>query len=129
MGLLTLGFDPARSPAEPPACYRASWQLPGPDSHRQATTSLSLDSAGITSNWLGARNIEASLSQIAIGVAELRNQYGPDHGRAEMVTGLTSRHAHLAVGSASTYCRLLLETLEDPAAPWRRDTIRDGESS
>ncbi|MGA9310771.1 MAG: hypothetical protein WBV74_10420 [Pseudonocardiaceae bacterium] len=26
----------------PPACYRASWQLPGPDSHRQATTSLRL---------------------------------------------------------------------------------------
>jgi hypothetical protein len=24
----------------PPACYRASWQLPGPDSHRQATTSF-----------------------------------------------------------------------------------------
>ena len=39
-GLLTLGFDPARFPAEPPACYRASWQLPGPDLHRQATTSL-----------------------------------------------------------------------------------------
>lgn len=39
-GLLTLGFDPTRFPAEPPACYRASWQLPGPDSHRQATTSL-----------------------------------------------------------------------------------------
>jgi hypothetical protein len=25
---------------EPPACYRASWQLPGPEFHRQATTSL-----------------------------------------------------------------------------------------
>src|SRR5215216_3549148 len=49
-GLLTLGFDPARFQTEPPACYRASWQLPGPDSHRQATTSLSLDPAGITSN-------------------------------------------------------------------------------
>ena len=34
------GADPARFPAEPPACYRASWQLPGPDFHRQATTSL-----------------------------------------------------------------------------------------
>ena len=40
-GLSTLGFDPARFQTEPPACYRASWQLPGPDSHRQATTSLS----------------------------------------------------------------------------------------
>ncbi len=39
-GLLTLGSDPARFPAKPPACYRASWQLPGPGSHRQATTSL-----------------------------------------------------------------------------------------
>jgi len=37
---LTLGFDPARYQTKPPACYRASWQLPGPDSHRQATTSL-----------------------------------------------------------------------------------------
>ena len=39
-GLLTLGFDPTRFQTEPPACYRASWQLPEPDSHRQATTSL-----------------------------------------------------------------------------------------
>ena len=39
-GLLTLGFDPARFQTEPPACYRASWQLPGPDSHRLATTSF-----------------------------------------------------------------------------------------
>ena len=39
-GLSTLGSDPARFPAEPPACYRASCQLPGPDFHRQATTSL-----------------------------------------------------------------------------------------
>ena len=38
--LLTLGSDPARFQTEPPACYRASWQLPGPDFHRQATTSL-----------------------------------------------------------------------------------------
>src|ERR1700683_4887026 len=39
-GLLTLGFDPARFQAKPPACYRASWRLPGPDFHRQATPSL-----------------------------------------------------------------------------------------
>ena len=38
--LSTLGFDPARYQTEPPACYRASWQLPGRDSHPQATTSL-----------------------------------------------------------------------------------------
>ena len=39
-GLLTLGFDPTRFQTEPPACYRASWQLPGRDSHPQAATSL-----------------------------------------------------------------------------------------
>jgi hypothetical protein len=39
-GLLTLGFDPDRFQSEPPACYRASWQLPGPDLHRLATTSF-----------------------------------------------------------------------------------------
>jgi hypothetical protein len=33
-GLLTLGSDPARFQTKPPACYRASWQLPGPDFHR-----------------------------------------------------------------------------------------------
>ena len=38
--LLTLGSDPIRFQTEPPACYRASWQLPGRDSHPQATTSL-----------------------------------------------------------------------------------------
>jgi hypothetical protein len=40
-GLLTLGSDAGRFPPTPPACYRASWQLPGPDSHRLADTSLS----------------------------------------------------------------------------------------
>jgi hypothetical protein len=39
MGFRQLGFDPARFQTKPPVCYRASWQLPGPDFHRQATTS------------------------------------------------------------------------------------------
>ena len=38
-GHSTLGFDLTRFQTKPPICYRASWQLPGPDSHRQATTS------------------------------------------------------------------------------------------
>jgi hypothetical protein len=58
-----------------------------------------------------ARRILSNLSQLAIGVAELRNQYGPDHGRTAAVVGLRPRHAHLAVGAATTYCRMLLETL------------------
>jgi hypothetical protein len=39
-GLSTLGSGPARFQARPPACYRAPWRLPGPDFHRQATTSF-----------------------------------------------------------------------------------------
>jgi hypothetical protein len=38
-GLSTLGFDQIGFPIQPPACYRASWQLPEPDLHRQVTTS------------------------------------------------------------------------------------------
>jgi hypothetical protein len=38
--LLTLGSDPTRFQTEPPAYYRASWQLPGRDSHPLATMSL-----------------------------------------------------------------------------------------
>lgn len=63
--------------------------------------------------------ILSNLSQLAIGVAELRNEYGPDHGRSAPIVGLGHRQVHLAVGAASVYCRLLLETLADPNAPWK----------
>jgi hypothetical protein len=74
-GLSTLGSGPARFPAEPPACYRASWQLPGPDFHRQATTSLRTRRS--TMHYvtvsppvlLGARIIEASGARISPGTA------------------------------------------------------------
>src|SRR3954471_14259772 len=63
-GLLTLGFDAGRFPPTPPACYRASWQLPGPDSHRQATTSFTTTDHlfTMTSHLLVARKIEAKES-------------------------------------------------------------------
>lgn len=57
------------------------------------------------------KRLLSNLSQVAIGVAELRNEYGPDHGRTKAVPR-GPRHAHLAVGCASTYCRMLLETLD-----------------
>lgn len=64
------------------------------------------------------RRVLAGLTQIAVGIAELRNLYGPEHGRST-VTPLQPRHAHLAVGCASAYCRMLLETLAEPRAPWK----------
>jgi hypothetical protein len=39
-GALDVGFGATRFQTEPPTCYRASWQLPGRDSHPPATTSL-----------------------------------------------------------------------------------------
>lgn len=55
----------------------------------------------------------SNLSQMVTGLAELRNEYGPDHGRTRSSSGLRARHAHLAVGAAQTFCRFLLETLRD----------------
>src|SRR3954447_1152428 len=58
-GRSTLGFDPARFPAEPPACSRASWQLLGRDSHPLATTSLCWINSHQAPPTLGARTIRA----------------------------------------------------------------------
>ena len=55
----------------------------------------------------------SNLSQVAVGIAELRNEYGTDHGRTRPSGGLGPRHAHLAAGVAHTYCYFLLETLAD----------------
>ena len=52
-----------------------------------------------------------NLSQVAIRVAELRNEYGIAHGHARPSYTLGPRHAHLVVGMVSVYCRFLLETL------------------
>jgi hypothetical protein len=46
---LALGYSSARFQTEPPACHRASWQLPGPDFHRQSTTSLRTARSAATS--------------------------------------------------------------------------------
>ena len=53
-------------------------------------------------------------------VAELRNQYGTGHGQGRPRTGLGQRHAHLAVNAAFMWCQLMLDTLADPNAPWRK---------
>jgi len=35
---------------------------------------------------------------------------------------LRARHAHLAVNAAFTWCQLMLDTLADLEAPWRKHT-------
>jgi Abortive infection C-terminus len=68
------------------------------------------------------KRILGGASSVAIGVAELRNQYGTGHGQGRLRTGLGQRHAHLAVNAAFMWCQLMLETLADPNAPWRKQT-------
>lgn len=74
----------------------------------------------------GLKKILGGVSSIAVGIAELRNRgYGSGHGQTRAPAGLGVRHARLAVNAAVTWCQLLLDTLADPAAPWRRQP--DGE--
>ncbi|WP_228709161.1 abortive infection family protein [Amycolatopsis keratiniphila] len=67
------------------------------------------------------KKILGSVTGVAIGVAELRNRHGTGHGAAGQRVGLGVRHAHLAVNAAVTWCQLMLDTLADKQAPWRRN--------
>ncbi len=80
--------------------------------------SLAPTSKGVDS----MKRVLAGLSQIAGGMAELRNQYGTGHGRGTRVGGLQPRHAEFAARAAVAYAAFVLDTLADPAAPWRRET-------
>ncbi len=80
---------------------------------------LSPDARGIESS----KKVLDGLTQIAIGLAELRNEYGTGHGRTSPASGIKPRHARMAVDAATTYCRALLATLADPDAPWRRRSV------
>ena len=58
------------------------------------------------------RRLLSNLATITHGISELRNQCGTGHGKAGTAKGLTSRHAKLAVGAASTLAVFLAETHE-----------------
>lgn len=65
------------------------------------------------------KKILGGLITITSGLAELRNRgYGTGHVAAGVRVGLHPRHAHLAVNTSITWCRLMLDTLHDPQAPW-----------
>lgn len=74
---------------------------------------LELTPADIPERAKAADTIKRLLSNLATitqGIAELRNQYGTGHGKEATATGLTARHAKLAVGAASTLAVFLAET-------------------
>lgn len=56
------------------------------------------------------KRLLSNLATITHGIAELRNHYGTGHGKAAGAKSLTSRHAKLAVGAASTLSVFLAET-------------------
>ncbi|MEV5567697.1 abortive infection family protein [Streptomyces sp. NPDC052196] len=95
---------------------------------KQAQQALHLHPAALPAARDGAspdnadsiKRILGALTSAAVGVAELRNRYGTGHGRLAAPTGLGPRHARFAVGTASTWCELMLDTLADPDAPWRK---------
>ncbi|PYC65736.1 hypothetical protein C7C46_32315 [Streptomyces tateyamensis] len=93
---------------------------------KQAQKALALDASAVTPGPDGTdavKKILGGVAAIAVGVAELRNRgYGTGHGQASTPTGLGARHAHLAANAALTWCELMLDTLRDPAAPWRKAT-------
>jgi hypothetical protein len=88
---------------------------------RAAQVSLGLDpSTGSGPDGSdGVKRILGAVTTIANGLAELRG-LGTGHGPATARVGLGIRHAHLAVNAALTWCQLMLDTLADPDAPWRR---------
>lgn len=94
-----------------------------PELARQAQQALALHpSASPGPDGTDAvKRILGGVTTIAAGLAELRNRgYGTGHGAAGARVGLSARHANLAVNAAFTWCQLMLDTLTDPEAPWRK---------
>lgn len=56
------------------------------------------------------KRILSNLGTIGNGLAELRGLYGTGHGKDGKTSGLTSRHAKLAVGAATTLAVFLFDT-------------------
>ncbi len=94
-----------------------------PDLIQLVQKELKLHPATVAPTQEGAEAIKrvlGGLANIALGVDDLRNLYGDGHGRPTRQVRLTPRHSGLAAHCAEAYVRMLLETLTDPDAPWRR---------
>lgn len=66
------------------------------------------------------REMLGGASKMVNGLAEFRNRFGIDHGRTE-ASPLRTRHAQVAVDAAQLWCNMVLSTLGDPEANWRRN--------
>ena len=59
------------------------------------------------------KRILGNLGNITVGIAELRNPHGSGHGKDIQYKGLSPRHAHLAVGSATTLVYFVWNTYQE----------------
>lgn len=76
---------------------------------------LDLVPEGVHESARGAdviKRLLSNLGTIGNGLAELRGLYGTGHGKHGNTSGLTARHAKLAVGAAATLVVFLFETHE-----------------
>lgn len=85
-----------------------------------AQESLGLAAKSVSEEGRALRQALQSLVTLTQSVTEIRNQVGIDHGAEEVPAWVRPRHARLVVGAAQVWCQLMLETLADPSAPWRR---------
>lgn len=84
-----------------------------PDLVRLVAKQLRLLPDDIADHAKGAKLIKvllSNLTQIPLGLAELRGLYGSGHGRAGNYGGLEVRHARLAVGAAVTFIDFVTAT-------------------
>lgn len=83
---------------------------------KEVRKSLGLVPENIPNSAKGAdsiRRLLSNLGSVSQGLAELRNLYGSGHGKVGNAKGLSSRHARLAVGAASTLVTFLFETHQE----------------
>jgi len=74
---------------------------------------LNLVPEGVSEQARGSdviKRLLQNLGTIGNSLAELRGLYGTGHGKDGKATGLTARHAKLAVGAASTLATFLFDT-------------------
>ena len=80
---------------------------------KETLKELKLVPEGIPDAARGAdviKRLLSNLGTIGNGLAELRGLYGTGHGKHGSSTGLSARHAKLAVGAAATLTIFLFET-------------------
>lgn len=99
----------------------ATWELP--KRAKEAELSLLLHQSQHHRSEEGAGHhvgqILRSLHSVADNIVQLRNALGTGHGTDRPSVQLPNRLTKLVAGSAIVYCEMLLDTLQDPDAPWR----------